>query len=153
MWVDTDDIDPNYPSYPTVVYSPTAPSGLSILDVGTIWVDENFPSPLETVVPAVLYQSACPSGLTQNDIGYLWVDSDADIIEYNMNNYVSKEELAQTDFGFNAFNFLFCSNASFFDSKTSTGSESSRPIILYKPNKIFFSISISPQYFIIYLIN
>jgi hypothetical protein len=93
LWVDTDDIDPNYPSYPTVVYSPTAPSGLSILDVGTIWVDENFPSPLETVVPAVLYQSACPSGLTQNDIGYLWVDSDDNTIEYNMNDYTKSVDM------------------------------------------------------------
>ena len=87
VWLDSDAVDPNYPAYPTVIYSPTEPSGLTVSDVGTIWVDENFPTPLETVVPAVLYQSTAPTGLTQNDVGYVWIDSDENVIEYNMNDY------------------------------------------------------------------
>lgn len=87
IWVDTDEVALSYPSYPTVIYSPTEPGGLTVADTGTIWVDENFPTALETVVPAVLYQSASPTGLGQNDIGYVWIDSDENIIEYNMNDY------------------------------------------------------------------
>ena len=87
VWLDNDAIDPNYPSYPTVIYSPTEPSGLTVADVGTIWVDENFPDSVEVVVPAVLYQSTAPTHLTQNDIGYVWIDSDENVIEYNMNDY------------------------------------------------------------------
>lgn len=88
LWVDTDELSPSYPQFPTVIYSPTDPSAsLTVADTGTIWVDEDFPTPLETVVPAILYQSASPTGLVQNDIGYLWVDSDDNTIEYNMNNY------------------------------------------------------------------
>ena len=87
LWVDLDENDPNYPSYPTVIYSPTEPTGLTVADVGTIWVDENFPAPVEMVVPAVLYQATPPTGLTAQDAGYVWIDSDENIIEYNMNDY------------------------------------------------------------------
>ena len=87
VWLDPDAEDINYPAYPTVIYSPTQPSGLTVSDVGTIWVDENYPDPVDTVVPAVLYQSTAPTGLTQNDVGYVWIDSDENIIEYNMNDY------------------------------------------------------------------
>lgn len=93
VWLDTDGEADSYPSYPTVIYSPTDPStsaSLTIADVGTIWVDEDAATMLETVVPAVLYQDTAPSGLSTPDAGYLWVDSDADIIEYNMNNYALK---------------------------------------------------------------
>ncbi len=96
LWLDTDAADPNYPAYPTVIYSPTDPSvsaSLTYADVGTIWVDENAPSMVETVVPAVLYQATAPTGLSTQDAGYLWVDTDADIIEYNMNDYARKDEI------------------------------------------------------------
>ena len=91
IWVDTDAEASSYPSYPTVIYSPTQPTGLGMGDVGTIWVDEDYPLPIETVVPAVLYQSSAPT-LTQSDVGYLWVDSDADVIEYNMNEYQKQSD-------------------------------------------------------------
>jgi hypothetical protein len=94
IWVDTDAEDPNYPAYPTVIYSPTDPSAsLTFADVGTIWVDENAAEMVETVVPAVLYSDTEPDHLGQGQAGYLWVDSDADIIEYNMNEYARKDEL------------------------------------------------------------
>jgi hypothetical protein len=94
LWVDTDAEDPNYPAYPTVIYSPTDPSAsLTFADVGTIWVDENAAEMVETVVPAVLYSDTEPDHLGQGQAGYLWVDSDADIIEYNMNEYARKDEL------------------------------------------------------------
>lgn len=87
IWVDTDGDDPNYPSYPTVIYSPTQPSGLTVADVGTIWVDDLNINPVDVVVPAVIYQATAPTGLTQNDVGYVWIDSDENIVEYNMNDY------------------------------------------------------------------
>lgn len=87
IWVDSDAQSPTYPQYPTVIYSPTQPTGLGPLDAGTIWVDEDSATPYETVVPAILYQSTAPTGLGVNDVGYLWVDSDDTIIEYNMNEY------------------------------------------------------------------
>jgi len=94
LWVDTDAEDPNYPAYPTVIYSPSDPSAsLTFADVGTIWVDENAAEMVETVVPAVLYSDTEPDHLGQGQAGYLWVDSDADIIEYNMNEYARKDEL------------------------------------------------------------
>jgi hypothetical protein len=96
MWLDTDGISDDYPSYPTVIYSPTDPSesaSLTIADVGTIWVDEDAATMLETVVPAVLYQSTAPSGLSTTEAGYLWVDEDADVIQYNMNEYARNDEI------------------------------------------------------------
>jgi len=41
LWVDIDSVSPSYPEFPTVLYSPTEPTGLGIGDVGTIWVDED----------------------------------------------------------------------------------------------------------------
>lgn len=41
IWVDPDALSPGYPEFPTVLYSPTQPTGLGVGDVGTIWVDEN----------------------------------------------------------------------------------------------------------------
>lgn len=41
IWVDSDAVSPPQPEFPTVLYSPTAPTGLGIGDVGTIWVDED----------------------------------------------------------------------------------------------------------------
>ena len=41
IWVDTDSVSPSYPEFPTVLYSPTEPTGLGVGDVGTIWVDED----------------------------------------------------------------------------------------------------------------
>jgi len=93
IWVDTDGEDPNYPEYPTVIYSPTEPTGLTVADTGTIWVDEDAAEMAETVVPAVNYTSTEPTGLGSTDAGYLWVDSDADIIEYNMNEYARNDEI------------------------------------------------------------
>ena len=96
MWLDTDGDTSTLGGFPTVIYSPTDPSesaSLTIADVGTIWVDENFPTMLETVVPAVLYQSASPTGLGFNDAGYLWVDEDADVIQYNMNEYARNDDI------------------------------------------------------------
>jgi hypothetical protein len=40
-----------------------------------------------------LYSDTEPDHLGQGQAGYLWVDSDADIIEYNMNEYARKDEL------------------------------------------------------------
>lgn len=42
LWLDTDGQADSYPSYPTVIYSPTDPSAsLTVSDTGTIWVDED----------------------------------------------------------------------------------------------------------------
>ena len=41
IWVDSDANVSTIPDYPTVIYSPTEPTGLGVGDVGTIWVDED----------------------------------------------------------------------------------------------------------------
>lgn len=41
IWVDPSDTSPTIPDFPTVIYSPTEPSGLTVADTGTIWVDED----------------------------------------------------------------------------------------------------------------
>lgn len=41
IWVDPSEVSPELPDFPTVIYSPTEPTGLDITDVGTIWVDED----------------------------------------------------------------------------------------------------------------
>lgn len=41
IWVDPSDVSPGYPQFPTVIYSPTEPTGLTVSDTGTIWVDED----------------------------------------------------------------------------------------------------------------
>jgi hypothetical protein len=93
IWVDTDADSPTYPQYPTVIYSPTQPTGLGALDAGTIWVDEDSATLYETVVPAIFYASASPTGLNLNDAGYLWVNPNENIIEYNMNEYIKEVDI------------------------------------------------------------
>lgn len=41
IWVDSNADSPTYPQFPTVLYSPTEPTGLGVEDTGTIWVDED----------------------------------------------------------------------------------------------------------------
>lgn len=41
IWVDPSQTSPTIPDFPTVIYSPTEPTGLTIADTGTIWVDED----------------------------------------------------------------------------------------------------------------
>ncbi len=93
IWVDIDGTSPTYPQFPTVLYSPTQPTGLGVGDVGTIWVDEDAPTMSETVVPAINYTATAPTGLGLGDAGYLWVDSDENTIEYNMNDYVKSADM------------------------------------------------------------
>lgn len=93
IWVDIDGTSPTYPQFPTVLYSPTQPTGLGVGDVGTIWVDEDAPTMSETVVPAINYTASAPTGLGLGDAGYLWVDSDDNTIEYNMNEYTKSVDI------------------------------------------------------------
>lgn len=41
IWVDPSQTSPTIPDFPTVIYSPTEPTDLTIADTGTIWVDED----------------------------------------------------------------------------------------------------------------
>lgn len=41
IWVDPSETSPILPDFPTVIYSPTEPTGLTVSDTGTIWVDED----------------------------------------------------------------------------------------------------------------
>lgn len=105
IWVDKDGQGTSNTGMPTVIYSPTQPTGLTIANVGTIWVDEDAPTMSQVVVPAVNYTANAPTGLSLGDAGYLWIDSDDNTIEYNMNDYALKAyvdaQLATA--GFNPF--------------------------------------------------
>lgn len=90
FWLDTDDT--NLASYtdnvgfPTVFYSPTAPTGLDVTDTGTIWTNGNDNhlkiwdgTAWVSAVVTYTYQSTQPSNPT---LGQVWIDSD------DMNLYV-----------------------------------------------------------------
>lgn len=77
IWVDPDDVSPNYPQFPTVIYSPTDPSAsLTVSDTGTIWVDEDGSAMVLNVnnyQPITRYQGPAPSVVAT---GQMWVDTD-----------------------------------------------------------------------------
>lgn len=58
IWVDSNAASPTYPQFPTVLYSPTAPTGLGIGDVGTIWVDEDGSADVLNVADYLLKTTA-----------------------------------------------------------------------------------------------
>ena len=83
IWVDPDEVSPNYPQFPTVIYSPTDPSAsLTVSDTGTIWVDEDGSAMVLNVnnyQPKTQYIPDAPAAPVQ---GQMWVDSDTGILYF-----------------------------------------------------------------------
>lgn len=82
IWVDKDDISLTYPEFPTVLYSPTQPTGLGVGDVGTIWVDSDSSVDVLSLTdyqPITKYTSNAP--LTPIT-GQMWIDSDTVILYF-----------------------------------------------------------------------
>lgn len=82
IWVDPDEVSPDFPQFPTVIYSPTEPAGLTVADTGTIWVDEDGSAMVLNVnnyQPKTQYLPNAPSGPVQ---GQMWVDSDTGILYF-----------------------------------------------------------------------
>lgn len=83
VWVDPDEVSPNYPQFPTVIYSPTDPSAsLTVSDTGTIWVDEDGSAMVLNVnnyQPITKYLPDAPSSPVT---GQMWVDSDTGILYF-----------------------------------------------------------------------
>lgn len=80
LWVDLDNVPTTEPGYPTVIYSPTQPTGLDLTDAGTIWTDGNDNSlniwngtSWVNAVVTFTYASSAPSTPV---LGQVWMDSD-----------------------------------------------------------------------------
>lgn len=68
IWVDPDDSSPTFPEMPTVIYSPTEPTGLTIADVGTIWVDEDGTTEVLNVEDYETLVHAAQTYATKNEL-------------------------------------------------------------------------------------
>lgn len=82
IWVDKDDISLTYPDFPTVLYSPTQPTGLGVGDVGTIWVDSDSSVDVLSLTdyqPITKFISNSPASPIT---GQFWVDSDNAILYF-----------------------------------------------------------------------
>jgi hypothetical protein len=82
IWVDSNADSPTYPQFPTVLYSPTPPTGLGIGDVGTIWVDEDATASVLNVSDYQLKTQYVASAPTSPNTGQMWVDSDTDMLYF-----------------------------------------------------------------------
>lgn len=82
IWVDSDATSGEWPDMPTVIYSPTEPTGLDVTDVGTIWVDEDGTAMVLNVndyQPITKYLASAPASPV---VGQMWVDSDTGILYF-----------------------------------------------------------------------
>lgn len=93
LWVDLDDVSLTEPTYPTVSYGSSAPSGLDAGDIGAIWVNSNTgginvwsgTSWVDTNA-IVFYQSSAPASA---ETGQVWLDSDDNkLYVYNGSSWV-----------------------------------------------------------------
>lgn len=83
IWVDPDEVSPNYPEFPTVIYSPTDPSAsLTVSDTGTIWVDEDGSAMVLNVNDYQPITEYLPSAPAAPVTGQMWVDSDTGILYF-----------------------------------------------------------------------
>jgi len=69
IWVDPDDVSPVLPDFPTVIYSPTEPTGLDVTDTGTIWVDEDGSAAVLNVNDYLTKVEAADEYYTQSETG------------------------------------------------------------------------------------
>ena len=82
IWVDSNADSPTYPEFPTVLYSPTEPTGLTIADTGTIWVDEDGSAAVLNVNDYQLKTQYIPNSPTSPISGQMWMDSDNNIMYF-----------------------------------------------------------------------
>lgn len=76
VWVDNDDISPSYPDYPTVLFSPTQPTGLGVTDTGTIWIDSDDSLGVLNLSDYQPITKFIPNAPSSPIVGQMWVDSD-----------------------------------------------------------------------------
>ena len=82
IWVDSNADSPTYPEFPTVLYSPTEPTGLTVADTGTIWVDEDGSAAVLNVNDYQLKTQYIPNAPTSPILGQMWMDSDNNIMYF-----------------------------------------------------------------------
>ena len=82
IWVDSNADSPTYPQFPTVLYSPTEPTGLGVEDTGTIWVDEDGSAAVLNVNDYQLKTQYIPNAPTSPISGQMWMDSDNNIMYF-----------------------------------------------------------------------
>ena len=99
IWVDSNADSPTYPEFPTVLYSPTAPTGLGVGDVGTIWVDEDGSADVLNVNDYQLKTQYIPNAPTSPISGQMWMDSDNNIMYfYNGTDWIDVSGSGGFDF-------------------------------------------------------
>lgn len=76
IWVDKDASGGTYINMPTVIYSPSEPTGLDITDTGTIWVDEDGSAAVLNVNDYQLRTPYIPDAPLSPITGQMWMDSD-----------------------------------------------------------------------------
>jgi hypothetical protein len=82
IWVDSDDTSVSVTDFPTVIYSPTEPTGLTVADTGTIWVDEDGSAAVLNVNDYQLKTQFLPDAPSAPTTGQMWVDSDTGILYF-----------------------------------------------------------------------
>lgn len=97
LWVDVDGTVVA-PGYPTILYSPTEPTGLGLVDTGTIWIDsdDNFiyvwdgtQFILASAGGGATYATTSP---LDPQTGDLWIDSDGSASNLNSNDFLLKAD-------------------------------------------------------------
>lgn len=90
IWVDPSETSPVLPDFPTVIYSPTEPTGLTVLDTGTIWVDEDGSAAVLNVNDYQVKTKFLPDAPSNPVEGQMWVDSDNNsLYYYNGTSWIS----------------------------------------------------------------
>lgn len=92
VWVDQDAVATEFPQMPTVIYSPTQPTGLTTANVGTIWVDQDGTTEVlnttdyiarteaeTTLQPKTPYVTNAPSNPT---VGQMWMNADENVLYF-----------------------------------------------------------------------
>lgn len=83
IWVDSDGTAGiSITDFPTVIYSPTQPTGLTVGDTGTIWVDEDASTAVFNVNDYQPLTKYIPNAPSSPVTGQMWVDSDTNILYF-----------------------------------------------------------------------
>lgn len=82
IWVDTNAVSGSVTDMPTVIYSPTEPTGLTVADTGTIWVDEDGSAAVLNVNDYQLKTQYLPNAPSTPQVGQMWVDSDTGVLYF-----------------------------------------------------------------------